>query len=60
MKWFTVICTSEDLTGNDCHRMEVLAPDLESVYEIVNCEYPNWAIDQVFPTYSAASPTTNQ
>lgn len=48
MKTFTVIFTTEEMIGNQCEEMEIDAPNLETAYEIVNQEYPDFSIDQIF------------
>ena len=44
-----------DYTTEDCGhllQMEIDAPDLESAYEKVNAEYPEFSIDRIYPELS--------
>ena len=48
MQIFIVEYTNEDCSGNQCLRMEILAPNLETAYEICDEHYPDLAIDTVY------------
>jgi hypothetical protein len=48
-KIYIVSYTNEDLVGNLCMEMEIEAPNLETAYELVNENYPELMIDQIYP-----------
>ena len=48
MREYTVVFSTEEMVGNDTDEMTIDAPDLESAYEIVNEQYPDLIIDQIF------------
>jgi hypothetical protein len=48
MKVFIVEYTNEDMIGNQCLQMEIEAPNQETAYEIMNENYPELAIDQIY------------
>lgn len=48
-KIFIVEYTDESMVGNDCLQMEIEAPNLETAWEIVNENYSDLIIDQIYP-----------
>jgi hypothetical protein len=53
MQVYIVEYTNEDCTGNQTLQMEIEAPDLETAYEIVDTNYPDLAIDTIYPLEDA-------
>ena len=49
MKTYIVAYTDESLIGNQCEEMEITAPSLELAYELVNLNFPEIMIDQIYP-----------
>jgi len=49
VKVFIVEYTNEECIGNQCLQMEIEAPNLETAYEIINENYPDLCIDQIYP-----------
>ena len=50
MTVFVVEYTNDEYVGNQCAQMEIEAPNLETAYEIMNAEYPDLCIDQIYPS----------
>lgn len=48
MKVYIVEYTNEDCMGNQCLQMEVMAPNLETAWEITNEHYPDLSIDMIY------------
>ena len=50
MNTFTVEYTNEDLLGNQVLTMEIDASDLEEAYDIMEDLYPDFAVDNIYPS----------
>lgn len=48
MREYTVVFSTEDMVGNDTDTMTIEALNLETAYELVNEQYPDLIIDQIF------------
>ena len=48
MQVYIVEYASEECIGNQCLTMEILAPNLETAYELVDAHYPDLSVDQIY------------